>query len=689
MHLIKYPFAHTVYIYLFLAGNNDNIFMPPGCSCSESGVGASQCTKFDCGCTCDITAGACDLNCCCDSECTAAQVAHFEDTASCIPSSLAAPAYETCYSNVQLAEINPKYPMRSDESASAAYSALMCVQTDNSGTKGTFFSSGTTHASLYPSAGETFGTTGGVADCATTFDYECYLGAPQSVGNHEGYVQGDTIAVRSGSIDDTDPAAPVTTSVFPAYGGTLTLPTRGATGSCVDTSSVEFGTDYSSSCVRAVSDIDLTNTQQCAALSPTRYTDLFVGTMQKLKGEFKEASLAGYTAVQSSDAVAPGASAVVDNGGGTFNCINAAASVEYVVSYSDAFLITGVAVSVTTVNLAVGAGAPVFSQQFSVVFRPVQHTNEINGVARTVISNNVVSRLRSGNPGYIVGRPVLAALEHPIDVNVEGNPTGQSEKAVSAYVDGFPVMSSVDGMCDGAGVEMHTQTVTFGEDMSTSCTLALTKAQLETLCDSSTTRETAGFGYLRDVGTDKVVPKWLLTPTKNDTSGAIDDLYFGIFGNADPLDITQWLMVENNGIDNNGIDETREFVSAQAKCQGFVTHTRYKIAYTYVGNVKNPQAKIISALVDYDSVDMTFDDMRLGDSAVQNFEFGVTVSWIYVQQDQEIYSPPPPPIIFSVPYDVFYPFQIDSPAARGSGASGAVVFIGVVMAVATGLGLLL
>ena len=34
----------------------------------------SECVIFDCDCKCDLTAGVCDMNCCCDTECTASQV---------------------------------------------------------------------------------------------------------------------------------------------------------------------------------------------------------------------------------------------------------------------------------------------------------------------------------------------------------------------------------------------------------------------------------------------------------------------------------------------------------------------------------------------------------------------------------------------------------------------------------------
>ena len=47
---------------------------PQSCTCSETGVPLSTCELFKCDCICDVTAGKCDYNCCCDPDCSADQV---------------------------------------------------------------------------------------------------------------------------------------------------------------------------------------------------------------------------------------------------------------------------------------------------------------------------------------------------------------------------------------------------------------------------------------------------------------------------------------------------------------------------------------------------------------------------------------------------------------------------------------
>jgi hypothetical protein len=59
--------------------------VPPSCDCWETGRGDSDCEVFDCTCICDLTAGECDHNCCCDKECNEAQRQRFDAIQACLP----------------------------------------------------------------------------------------------------------------------------------------------------------------------------------------------------------------------------------------------------------------------------------------------------------------------------------------------------------------------------------------------------------------------------------------------------------------------------------------------------------------------------------------------------------------------------------------------------------------------------
>jgi hypothetical protein len=72
--------------------------MPQGCSCSDSAIDSdADCTIFDCDCGCDLTAGACDSNCCCDPDCSPAEVSRFENSDAGCTLHEDSPAFQQCY----------------------------------------------------------------------------------------------------------------------------------------------------------------------------------------------------------------------------------------------------------------------------------------------------------------------------------------------------------------------------------------------------------------------------------------------------------------------------------------------------------------------------------------------------------------------------------------------------------------
>ncbi len=62
--------------------------------------------------------------------------------------------------------------------------------------------------------------------------------------------------------------------------------------------------------------------------------------------------------------------------------------------------------------------------------------------------------------------------------------------------------------------------------------------------------------------------------------------------------------------------------------------------------------------------DQLFYDIRVppGDnSTTQAFQLSVVVSYIFQDEEKlKAYEPPAPPVLFKVPYDVFYPFVVNS-----------------------------
>ena len=86
---------------------------PPGCDCKTSANDDDeQCNQFDCLCSCDLTAGVCDMNCCCDPECSSDEVSLFS---SCLDSDegTSSPLVKMCVEcPPSLEGVNLQYPVR-------------------------------------------------------------------------------------------------------------------------------------------------------------------------------------------------------------------------------------------------------------------------------------------------------------------------------------------------------------------------------------------------------------------------------------------------------------------------------------------------------------------------------------------------------------------------------------------------
>lgn len=181
--------------------------------------------------------------------------------------------------------------------------------------------------------------------------------------------------------------------------------------------------------------------------------------------------------------------------------------------------------------------------------------------------------------------------------------------------------------------------VGFAKNTFVGCTQSFTREELKEFClDISNqhpmlARNKVGEGYF-------VFPKWL----------EANQTLLGIFGNADPLDKRQWVEIESHTF-----TRSRSFFEAENRCIGMPSRLRYDILWTYVGNVDDPQAKILSAKKSFEE-GLTLQH-TLPPNETQPFSFVTTVSWSFLQPEYKLVKSPHPLGLFSVPYDVFYPFQ--------------------------------
>jgi hypothetical protein len=116
---------------------NLNSKMPQGCKCEKKSSLASECTHFDCDCTCDLTAGSCDYNCCCDPDCSVSEVLRFEESDyGCILKDNE-PEFQQCY---DVERVNERYNMEYAGTSRQAIDELLCVESNSADVKGTYFS---------------------------------------------------------------------------------------------------------------------------------------------------------------------------------------------------------------------------------------------------------------------------------------------------------------------------------------------------------------------------------------------------------------------------------------------------------------------------------------------------------------------------------------------------------------------
>ena len=93
-----------------------------------------------------------------------------------------------------------------------------------------------------------------------------------------------------------------------------------------------------------------------------------------------------------------------------------------------------------------------------------------------------------------------------------------------------------------------------------------------------------------------------------------------------------------------------------------ITGVHYRFLVAYSGESNHPQNKIIAAAIDYSAEDWTLSLLPGDETSVQTFPLFTTVSFINKdEQATKEYFPPPPPVLFKVPYDVFYPFVNAAP----------------------------
>ena len=643
----------------------------------EDGVTDADCDLFQCQCGCDLTAGRCDYNCCCDPDCSEAQKSRFSDQG-CAYEGYADKTVPLCYNSLELYAVNPRSPLSGEDTASLAVGDALCIEKYNYATSGDYYSeTATQSADIFTSSGGQRDYSYG-DDAVTSSTLDAY------------YDKGDNIAAFKGL--SSSKLWSVTTGYF-------SVPAADFTGKCNDFNFVTFQDDIETrGCDRVLSveSASLFAEQCVSSFGKTANVDASGNTGTNYASSVTAVEInsvyyqernttSTFNVTQSwldnacdTQVKYSGADWVASSGNpckfsgtpgrdpGTENlpiCMNMLKSVDYTIIHDGTAEGTISKVRADVVIMDVERETHNFDkdppsgefnqtigenirQTFSVTFR-----SSFTGTS-TADNGNLVTRMRSGNPGYIMGKPVLFG-------SLNGAASGTTLQTVGQTVDGMQVPSPLNtymetdktafgqGLCPALDKKFAQQSIAFGYDMSSSCKLELTRSQLEGMC-------CRGSSYCTSTYED-VAPLYF----SNVSSG-----YVGIFGNADPLDTSQWIEVSTRTS-----SAARSFDANTGICSGMLSGIAYKFLYSAQGELLYPQNKILAAEIEYITTDW-YSIVPHNDSlTTQAFPLTVTVEFVSVdEQSIEGYAPPRPPVLFKVPYDVFYPF-FASPAAPAAGTS--------------------
>jgi len=605
------------------ASNYEESYTPPGCKC----VDTSSVCKFECGCECDATPGHCDAGCCCDHDCSSAEKSDFNQTANAGCLNEEETKSHMCYdSSVQ---VNPSYGMQTHP-----LDGVMCVVMDNSPIKGTYYQ----YDSLSIPSPEQFPASKmSDKDIAPAYSFGAKGLTPNVDTKRDQYTVGDRIqaaVVGAGGVD-----------AVPAFKGYWQLPTRGVDGRCSESNPILFRravvssnkciretTNIASSCAlrgfdagKYTSDLLIVKTHKkiVERLTPvSTYTKIIPGVVKKLNAD------GSYTEIAN----------LVVNGTGvlpetiynttTSTCQNALLKAHYHVTYTPPTSGTGsgtiasITVDAVLMDIA-GAGAKVIEQEFLVDF--ISDTD----VTESLELNNNYNTSRSGNPGYITGRPVLAGEYMKLEKDV--TVTGSVDKfAIAQYSGGlrFPLVINGDGTCKTSISDKTTEfgdQVLYGVDGRVGCSVSYTPAEIKTLCDK------------------KAVPTHF--------NMTFDNVRIGAFGNANPYKIdtkSSWVPISTETP-----PVSSKYTDPERVCSDLITGVEYEFLVAKVGSYEAPQNKIVAARIVYKTSTIYLD--HSGNN--ENIYFSSSATFVTLEEGVGIpYVPEAPPLLPVLPYDVFYPF---------------------------------
>lgn len=595
-------------------------------------------------CTCDLTQGQCDVNCCCDPDCSG--LSGLAGSFSCLPEGPVNANAQYCYSKSWLHSVNPRVDLWviADD-----LRGLLCVSVDNSAVRGEVFQNEATLSSSQINAviqeRQRSTSTGAAAD-------------EQAL---RGYRAGDVLKIHSALSAAGEVLAVTGPSTLEAAGNvevvsSLRLPTADPLGTCAAPGqAVRFLNDVpSAGCWR---NVDLATT--CTKLGARSRLESFMLRSQYMPEDMRcgsrcllpeivascPAGSANGSASTQCTGNAPLEDPVFSGGADSCSCTGVLKDVHYNFTFGfdetqQVVRITNMAVSFTLQDV-VSQGCQVVSLQQggSVHFFQEQ-------------PDGSQPEARSGNPGYQNGLPLL--VSQCLDFDSSGTCSSYGARA-EATVPGITMAGTCRHVNTSCTVEQDDARVpiNFGENSMSGCTVSLTREELAAFCRAGADAATGFTGLLAMLPFGRSGNRWT---------------HIAAFGSVptsaqDPAD---WVQVEE--LTRTEVPEFSDSAGAQkasnSTCTGVVTGVDLEVIYSYFGDVQNPQAKIVGARISHRLGVLSF---TLEDPVErQSFPFGYSVSFLRAESDDFVLKVPPrPQLPVLLPDDLFYPFTIGSASRLG------------------------
>ncbi|XP_052802528.1 tectonic-3-like [Mya arenaria] len=622
-------------------------------------------------CLCDLTGNVCDINCCCDDECSQAD----KDTFVCNP--VSRPVYQDdnlCYQEDIFLFTNSPAETKTD-------GGLFCIYYDNYA-KRNFY--------LDPDF---------ILDVPS---FNTYLNDYSNPGNLPKPTYQEPVYDLNSFYKAGDP-------VYVIYAnearGDFVIPRSLGSSECSQQSALPYLTEMSTECTRMVTSLTQNTCEQTAAFNASTYFQGF--RVVKTSGLFgyvvngtfigisttaapttqppvATTAAAGNNTNTTTDApttaapttTAPAQSTTVDpnlvqdlfnnpytamidatsrphlclqTDGSLANCLfttppspsfsvntcrNVVQEVRYFFTTNGTFGISQVQAQFVFRDI-MAADLPL-SQSFSVAYNTLSDTND------TVA--------RSGNPGYIVGKPIPYGTLNET-TNADGTKT--QNIILASVEDGLTlVRPTVIGDCGTS--TMSRVPLRFGEDMRTGC---FVRMNVSTVTD-------AQCQFIQNT----------IVQTLEGVNARENNRFVATFGNTVDTSVGDWVRV----IVSNRPGPTDAAAVLGEKCR-LRMGLHIQILYANVGALALPQRRIIGVALMYDDArDVEYRcagaACNTGVTDTQLFEVSQSVSFVDVSQPATGFQGEPPIFIARVPNDFFYPFLVYSSAGVSAHSAQTVLY---------------